>query len=127
MKSSGAGSVVTNTGSLVGEWLLSLSRAWTVKAYVVSWSNGMQYVGPATEAHVNVNDSEFRVRTAWPSMKMVSQISGPSSVDTHESDACVGPASSTCTTGVVGAAIWPGSVTVTALLDLDVFPAASQA
>ena len=76
---------------------------------------------------MNVNDREVSVRTGWPSMKMVYQINVPSSVDTDESIACVGPTSSTCTTGVVGAAIWPGSVTVTALLDLDLFPAAFQA
>jgi hypothetical protein len=76
-----------------------------VNTYVVSRSKGTQYVGSATEAHVKVNDLEFRERTAWPSTKMVYQISMPSSVDDHESDACVGPTSSTCTTGLVGAAI----------------------
>ena len=70
---------------------------------------------------------EFSVETACPSMKVVYQMYGPSSVDSQLSVACVGPTSSTSTCGFVGAAICPGNVTVTALLELDRFPAASLA
>jgi len=60
-------------------------------------------------------------------MKVVYQMVEPSSVDDQLSDACVGPTSSSSTTGFVGAAISPGNVTVTGLLDEDRFPAASLA
>ena len=58
---------------------------------------------------------------------MVYQMNEPSSVDDQVSEACVGPTSNTPTTGFVGAAISPGTVTVTALLGLDTLPAASLA
>jgi len=72
-------------------------------------------------------DFEFNVVTARPSMKIVYQIVGPLSVDDQPSVAWVGPTASTVTTGLVGAAMSPGNVTVTGLLELEMFPAASFA
>ena len=84
-------------------------------------------MGTSTAAHVKVPAVEFSVETGSPSTCIVYQIVGPSSVEAHLREACVGPTSSNCTSGLVGAASSPGSVTVTALLDLDRFPAASLA
>ena len=48
-------------------------------------------------------------------------------VDDQASDTCVGPTSSTVTTGLVGAVGLAGNVTVTGLLEPERFPAASLA
>jgi hypothetical protein len=53
---------------------------------------------------------------------------GPLSVDDHVRETCVGPTSTNCTTGFVGApGMSPGSVAVTELLDLELLPARSLA
>src|SRR5688500_15792662 len=65
--------------------------------------------------------------TCSPSMYMVYHSSELLSVDDHVSETCVGPTSTTATTGLVGAATSPGNVTVTALLEFDRFPERSRA
>src|SRR6185503_1444707 len=99
-------SVVTVTGSLIGELLPPKSKARTVKVCVDSgWS------GP------NVPEVSLTpCPTALPSMYTLNQTLGPSSTEDQASDTCVGPTSVTETFGLVGGVVSRGSVKVTELL-----------
>src|SRR6266508_3660781 len=111
------GSVVMVTGSLNGEKLIPLSRAWTVKVYVVFGRRVLIVIEVIVPAQV----------TGTPSWKTWKKITGPSSVDDHESDTWVGPTSVTETTGAVGGTVSRGSVTVTVSLRLELSPTTSTA
>jgi hypothetical protein len=110
-------SVVAVAGSLSGDRFPPKSRACTLKLYGVTGSSSGMIADVLVlpwMIEVPFRNTEYQ---RW----------GPFSIDDQASETWVGPTSVTETSGFEGGIVSRGSVTVTALLAFEEFPAASTA